>query len=92
MEFLFEFVLDLVFEGMGEASKCPRVPKPARYALIAVLALLYAAVVGIVALAGLLFIKDGRGAAGTVMLIIAALLLIFGARTFIKTYLKRKSG
>jgi len=48
MECLFEFILELVFEGSIEVSKSNKIPKYIRYPLIVIISLFFIAVIGLI--------------------------------------------
>ncbi len=58
MEYLFEFILELIFEGSIEVSKCKKVPKFIRYPLILIITLFFITVIGLIYLAGVLSLKE----------------------------------
>ena len=89
MDSLIEMILELVLEGSFEASKSKLVPKPMRIILAALVVLFFLAAIGLVVFAGILMIRDGKPLGGAVMFLLAALLLAFSIRGFIRTYLKK---
>lgn len=89
MEFLFEFIFDLIAEGVGEASKSPIVPKPVRIALTALIVLFFIAAIGLIIFAGVLMLLQGAWLAATAMFLIAAVFIVLSIRSFLKTYLKK---
>ncbi len=83
MEYLFEFILELVLEGSIEASKSKKVPKPIRYMLITLIVLFFIAVIGIIFVAGFLSLKKS--------LIVGIFLILIGLIMLIGSYIKFKS-
>lgn len=91
MEFIFEFILELVFECSIEASKSSKIPKFIRYPLIAIIALFFIAVTGLVFLVGIFSLKENI-IAGIFFILISFVILVGSARMFKKTYLKNFRG
>ena len=89
MEFIFELIAELVFDTVSEASKSPKVPKPVRYFLIALIILVFAASFGLIFFAGALMMKK-TVAGGITVIALGLLMLILSIRKFRKTYLNRK--
>ncbi len=89
MEILFETLLELVLEGSFEASRSRIVPKPLRILLAALVVALVLAAVGLIALAGVLMLRDGHVLAGAFLLALAALLLALSIWKFIRAYYKK---
>lgn len=89
MEIIFEFLLELLFEGSIEISKSRKVPKYIRYPLIGILSLLFLAVIGLVILAGVLYLKENI-LAGILLILLGALLPIMAGLKLWKAYLARK--
>lgn len=89
MEFLFETLLELVLEGSFEASRSKIVPMPVRIILAALVVLLVLTAIGVMVLAGVLMIRDGKPLAGAFMLALAALLLALGIWKFVRAYCKK---
>ena len=85
MEFIFELIAELVFDTVSEASKSPKVPKPLRYFLIALIILFFAAFFVCIFLAGALTLKK-TVAGGIVIIALGLLMLILSIRKFRKTY------
>lgn len=96
MEFIFEFILELVFEGSIEISKNNKIPKFIRYPLIALISLFFIAVIGIIFLVGILFLLLKENILlGIVFISIGLFMLIMSVIKFRKTYLRQhrpKSG
>ncbi len=89
VDFLFEFVFDVLLEIGVEASKSRRLPKWLRYLLIAVIALFLMAVVGMVVIAGVLMMQESMVIG--LLLILAGIFLLGACIVLLrKNYLKRK--
>lgn len=92
MEYLFEFILDLILEGSIaildgsiKAEKCRKVAKYIRYPLIIMIALLFIAVIGLIFLAGILSLKKNIPA-GILFILLGLWMLIMGVIKFRKVY------
>ncbi len=88
MEYLFEFLFELVLEGSIEISKSSKIPKYVRYPLIGIILLFIIAVIGIIFFAGILSLKE-HILLGILLIFVGLLLLIMGVIKFRKTYLTR---
>ncbi len=88
MEYLFEFILELVFEGSLEASKSTKIPKIIRYPLIVMIALFFLAVIGIIFITGILSLKESK-LVGIFFILIGLFMLIMSIIKFRKTYLTK---
>ncbi len=58
MEYLIEFILELVFEGGLEATKSNKVPKPIRYIILIIIALFFITIIGLIYLTAFLILKE----------------------------------
>jgi len=58
MEYLIEFILELVLDGGLEATKSNKIPKPIRYIILGVIALLFIAIIGVIYLTAFLILKQ----------------------------------
>lgn len=85
MEFLFEFILELVFEGSIEVSKNSKIPKYIRYPLIVIIALFFIAVIGIIFLAGILSLRKNI-LLGVLFILLGLFMAIMIVIKFRKTY------
>lgn len=83
MEYLFEFILELIFEGGIEASKSNRIPKYIRYPLIVIISLFFIAVIGLVFFAGIMALKENLPA-GIFLILIGLCMFIMGIIRFRK--------
>lgn len=90
MEYLFEFILELVIEGGIEVSKSRKIPGYIRYPLIGIISLFFVAVIGIIFLAGFLSIKENLFV-GIFFILLGLFLFIMSVIKFRKTYLTKIS-
>ncbi len=88
MELLFEFILELIFEGSIELSKSRKIPKYIRYPLIIFIILFFIAVIGLIFLTGILSIKQNIFI-GIFFILIGLLTLIMSIIKFKKVYLTK---
>lgn len=91
MEFLFEFILELVLDGSVEVAQDRKVPKFIRYPLIGFLALCFLAVIGLIIFAGIMVLKENIFV-GVFLILLGLLLFIMSIIQFRKTYLTRRSN
>lgn len=89
MEYVFEFLLELILEGSIEASKSSKIPKYIRYPLIVLIVCFFAAVIGLIFFTGILFIKESL-VGGICFILISLFLLVSSIIQFRKTYLIKK--
>lgn len=89
MEYVFEFLLELILEGSIEASKSSKIPKYIRYPLIVLIVCFFAAVIGLIFFTGILFIKESL-VGGICFILIGLFLLVSSIIQFRKTYLIKK--
>lgn len=88
MEYLIEFILELVLEGGIEVTKSNKVPKPIRYIILGIIALLFIAVIGVIYLSAFLFLK--QSIIGFILFfVLATFMLISAIIKFKKEYLKK---
>lgn len=87
MEYIIEFILDLVFESSVEISKS-KVPKYIRYSLIVIIVLFFIVVIGLIFLVGILSLKENIFL-GIFFILVGILLLLMSIIKFKKTYLKQ---
>lgn len=88
MEYLIEFILELVFEESIEASKNNKIPKYIRYPLIAIILLFFIAVIAIILLAGFLSFKENK-IVGIFFILLGLFILVMSIIKFRKTYLNK---
>lgn len=89
MEFIFEFILELLLEGSIEISKSSKIPKYIRYPLIAIISLFFIGVIGLIFLAGILSLRENI-LLGIFFLLIGLFMLLMSVKKFRKTYLIKK--
>ena len=83
MEYIIELLLELVLEGMMEASKSDRLPQGLRYLLITLLSLFFVGIIGILFFIGRITIQDN--------IIVGLLFLLLGISFLIASILKFKN-
>lgn len=88
MEYLFEFILELVFEASIEISKNSKVPKCIRYFLIGIISLFFISVIGFIILVGILSLKKNT-MLGILLILISLLLLVLSILKFKKVYVRK---
>ncbi len=88
MEYIFEFILELVLEGSIEVSKKKNIPKYIRYPLIFVIVLFFIAVIGLILLVGVLSMKENM-LLGIFFILVGLFLLIMSILKFKKIYLEK---
>ncbi len=88
MEYIFEFIMELVLEGGIEVSKSSKIPKYIRYPLIGMLSLFFIAVIGLVFFTGILSLKENI-LLGVLLILVGLFLLIMSVIRFRKVYLTR---
>ncbi len=86
MEYIFEFLLELVLEGSIVVSKNRKIPKYIRYPIIIIISLFFIAVIGLIFLAGILSLKENK-ILGLLFIFIGLFMFIIGIIKFRKTYL-----
>ena len=88
MEYLIEFILELVLEGGLEVTKSNKVPKPIRYIILGIIALLFIAVIGLIYLTAFLILKESI--IGFILnFLLATFMLISAIIKLKKEYLKK---
>ena len=85
MEYLIEFILEILLEGSIEVGKNKKIPKCIRYPLIVIISLTYIAVIGLILVAGILSLKDNT-AAGIILMLIGFIMLIVSIIKIRKVY------
>ncbi len=88
MEYIFEFIMELVLEGGIEVSKSSKIPKYIRYPLIGILSLFFIAVIGLVFFTGILSLKENIPS-GVFLILVGLFLLIMSVTRFRKAYLTK---
>ena len=89
MELLFEFLVELLTDGVVEASKSKKVPKPIRYFLIVLIALSWLVLVVGVFVLGVLMLNHSK-TNGVVIILIGVAIAFISVKKFIKTYVGKK--
>ena len=88
MEYLIEFILELVLEGGLEATKSDKVPKPMKYIILSIIAVLFIAVIGIIYLTAFLILK--QSILGFILFFLLATFMLISALIKLKKeYLKK---
>lgn len=91
MDFIIELVLELLFDGMMEASKSNKVPKFIRYPLIIIIVLFFLLIIGFIFIASILAIKESI-VAGLLLIIIDLFLLVGSIAKVRKEYFIKKKN
>lgn len=89
MEFVFEFLLDLILEGSMELSSNKKISKFIRYPLICLIALFFTAIILLILFLGLALLNENI-LASLLMLGIGIAMLYFGIVKFKNMYIERK--
>lgn len=85
MELLFEFLIELIFEGSIEVAKNKKISKLIRYPLILIILLFIISVISLILFLGiLLMIKEKTFIAGILLILIDVILIILGIKNTIK--------
>jgi len=85
MEYIFEFIAELVLEGSIGVSTSSRIPKYIRYPLIGILSLFFIAVIGLVFFTGILSLKENI-LSGILLILVGSFLLVMSVIGFRKAY------
>lgn len=88
MEFIFEFLLELVLESSIEVSKSKRVPKYIRYPLIVIISLFFIAVIGVIIFTGIVLLKENMPV-GIFFILVGVVFLLMCIIKFRKTYVTK---
>ena len=91
MELIFEFIVELLFEGIGEASQNKKISKFIRYPLIALIILLYTAFILLFVFMGVSILKENM-IGGIIIIGFAILFLILSIKKFKETYIEKKKA
>ena len=85
MELLFEFLIELIFEGSIEVAKNKKISKWIRYPLILIILLFIISVISLILFLGiLLMIKEKTFIAGILLILIDVILIILGIKNTIR--------
>lgn len=88
MEYLIEFILELVLESGLEVTKSDKVPKPIRYIILSIISLFFIVVIGLIYLTAFLILK--QSIIGFILFfILATYMLISAIVKFKKEYFKK---
>ncbi len=83
MEYLFEIILELLFEGSIEISKSKKIPKYIRYPLIAIIASFFLAIIGLILFVGIISLKEN--------ILLGIFFILIGLFMFIASIIKFKN-
>lgn len=86
MEYIIDFILDLLLGSAIEASKNSKIPKYIRYPLIVIISLFFIAVIGFIFFVGILYLKENIPF-GILIILIGLFMIIMSVLKFRKTYL-----
>ena len=86
MEFLMELILEIILEGTIEVSKSKKIPKFVRFLAIFMVLLFFILVIGLIILAGILFLKKSI-MVGVCLILLDLFLAITSILKFFKIYL-----
>ena len=89
MDIVFEFIVELIFEGCIEISSNKKISKWIRYPLIALIILFFIAIISLCFILGIKIIYSNK-IAGLFCIAIGLLLMIGSIYKFRKIYLTRK--
>ena len=85
MELLFEYLIELIFEGRIEVAKNKKISKWIRYPLILIILLFIISVISLILFLGiLLMIKEKTFIAGILLILIDVILIILGIKNTIR--------
>lgn len=88
MEYIIEFILELIFEVGVEASKSSKVPKFIRYLLITIISISFICVIGLIIFMGISILKN-HILGGIIIILFGIFLFIMSIIKFRNTYLKK---
>ena len=91
MELIFEFIIELLFEGVGEASQNKKINKFIRYPLIALIILFFTAFILLFVFMGVSILKDNI-IGGILIIAFAIIFLILSIKKFKETYIEKKNN
>lgn len=89
MEFLIEFLLELIFEGSMELSKSRKVPKWIRYPLIVIILLLFLIVDFLFVFVSIVILKENI-LGGILFSIFTIIFIVMSIIKFKKMYFEKK--
>lgn len=88
MEFIFELIIELLFEGGIEISSNKKISKWIRYPILALLVLFFAVVIFGIIFLGIILLKDSL-LGGILMILIGIIMLVASILKFKKLYLEK---
>lgn len=88
MEFIVEFVFDLLFEGGVEITKDRKISKWIRYPILAIIALFFGVIIFGLIILGIKFLIEGEILIGILFIGLGLFFLIESIYKFRKTYLE----
>ena len=91
MEFVFEFLLDLILEGSIELSSNKKISKFIRYPLICLIVLFFTTIIFLIFFLGLSLLNENI-LASLIIMGISFVMAILGIFKFKKMYLERKDN
>lgn len=91
MELIFEFIIELLFEGVGEASQNKKISKFIRYPLIALIVLAYTAFILLFVFMGVSILKENM-IGGILILLFTIVFLVLSIKKFKETYIEKKKA
>ena len=89
MDIIFEFVFELIFQESIDSSKNKNFPKPLRFFLIFLIALVYVSVLGLAMWAGVCEILDKNIIEGIAIILMGLFISVVCILRFRKIYLER---
>lgn len=88
MEYIIEFILELIFEFGFEASKSNKIPKFIRFTLIAIISLIFIFVIGLIIFMGI-SITQKNILGGLIIILFGLIMLVCSVIKFRKVYLTK---
>ena len=89
MEYIIEFILELIFDFGVEASKSSKIPKVIRYILITIISLVFLSAISLIIFMGLWILKNNI-LGGIFIILLGLFMLVSAIVKFRKTYLIKK--
>ncbi|MCM1370653.1 MAG: hypothetical protein NC181_02015 [Clostridium sp.] len=91
MEFIFEFVVELILDGTIQISKNQKVPKLIRYPLMIFILLLFLGVTLLIFFTGILSYQKINKICGIIFIVLGIVFFIASIIKFKNIYIKKKS-
>lgn len=91
MEFICEFIFEILFESSIEVSKNKKVSKYIRYPLIAIIFLFFIAVIGLIFFVGVIALKESV-IAGIIFILIGLYMIVASIIKLKKIYLSKTNN